>query len=289
MNIHWMPPEFFSDMNMAKRSAVGDIWSFATTLWEVFSYGISPAETNPVLTEKSYEAGGRLVRPAQCPAEVWALMAHCWRTAPLRPQEIMRDINHMLHREYVPIHEYEEPKICLNHHIDNTDTISSDRFTPSELSDAGSNKSLISHVSALSLNGTLVNFENHFPSKNGKVSRSAGSSRASSQRALAAAVAAAAATRAPLADDAAELFVGGGRPRRMQPIVTRGTTYFVTLAKRIGSGNYGEVYRGWMEWDSDERQEVAIKKLTRHVADRDTTLMRDFRNEFEIMKVCIAH
>ncbi|RVE43769.1 hypothetical protein evm_011618 [Chilo suppressalis] len=51
-DIHWMPIEFFSDMNMAKRSAVGDIWAFATTLWEVFSYGLSPAETNPVLTEK---------------------------------------------------------------------------------------------------------------------------------------------------------------------------------------------------------------------------------------------
>lgn len=45
-----MPVEFFADMNLAKRSVIGDIWAFATTLWEVFSYGQLPNETNPVLT-----------------------------------------------------------------------------------------------------------------------------------------------------------------------------------------------------------------------------------------------
>lgn len=47
-----MPVEFFSDMSLAKRSVMGDIWAFATTLWEVFSYGQSPTETNPVLTAR---------------------------------------------------------------------------------------------------------------------------------------------------------------------------------------------------------------------------------------------
>ncbi|XP_028167913.1 fibroblast growth factor receptor 1-A-like [Ostrinia furnacalis] len=281
-----MPVEFFPDMNLAKRSAVGDIWAFATTLWEVFSYGVSPAETNPVLTEKSYELGDRLLRPTHCPGEVWALLAQCWRASPMRPQEIMRDINHMLHREYVPIHEYEEPKICLNHPMDTTDTVSSDRFAPSELSDASSNKSLISDSSAPSLNGTLVNhFENHFPNNNKLASSLEGMSSVALALHSSSSLRSASA-RAPLADDPGEQFVAGGQPRRMQPIVTRGSTYFVTLTKRIGSGNYGEVYRGWMEWDTDERLEVAIKKLTKqaHAIDKDSTLYIDFKNELEIMK-----
>ncbi|XP_063830579.1 tyrosine-protein kinase hopscotch [Ostrinia nubilalis] len=286
IDIHWMPVEFFPDMNLAKRSAVGDIWAFATTLWEVFSYGVSPAETNPVLTEKSYELGDRLLRPTHCPGEVWALLAQCWRASPMRPQEIMRDINHMLHREYVPIHEYEEPKICLNHPMDTTDTVSSDRFAPSELSDASSNKSLISDSSAPSLNGTLVNhFENHFPNNNKLASSLEGMSSVALALRSSSSLRSASAS-APLADDPGEQFVAGGQPRRMQPIVTRGSTYFVTLTKRIGSGNYGEVYRGWMEWDTDERLEVAIKKLTKqaHAIDKDSTLYIDFKNELEIMK-----
>ncbi|VVD04448.1 unnamed protein product, partial [Leptidea sinapis] len=46
-DVHWIPVEFFMDMNLAKRSVTADIWAFATTLWEVFSYGQSPTDTNP--------------------------------------------------------------------------------------------------------------------------------------------------------------------------------------------------------------------------------------------------
>ncbi|KAG6456776.1 hypothetical protein O3G_MSEX009942, partial [Manduca sexta] len=42
--------------------------------------------------------GARLLSPARCPGEVWALVTQCWQPDPLRPQEIMRDMNHMLHR-----------------------------------------------------------------------------------------------------------------------------------------------------------------------------------------------
>lgn len=54
-SVHWMPVEFFADMSLAKRSVVGDIWAFATTLWEVFSYGQSPTDSNPVLTARVSE------------------------------------------------------------------------------------------------------------------------------------------------------------------------------------------------------------------------------------------
>ncbi|KAG6456774.1 hypothetical protein O3G_MSEX009942 [Manduca sexta] len=288
-DVHWMPVEFFSDMNLAKRSVIGDIWAFATTLWEVFSYGQSPTETNPVLTARSYEMGARLLSPARCPGEVWALVTQCWQPDPLRPQEIMRDMNHMLHREYVPIHHhYEEPKIALGY--DHPDTVSSDRFIPSELSDAGSNKSLISDNSVLSMNGTMSDqYDNPFAdnkSSNSLESMNAlayalrnemSSGRSSSLAGGAGALA---------GDDALGLDDAWTAPRLMESIVSQGKTYLVTITKKIGSGNYGHVFKGWMERDNQEsqRKEVAVKKLTRQAAERNGTLYEDFKNELEIMK-----
>lgn len=284
-DVHWMPVEFMKDMSLAKRSVMGDIWAFATTLWEVFSYGQSPTDTNPVLTARSYENGDRLLRPARCPGEVWALMRQCWQPDPLRPQEIMRDMNHMLHREYVPIHEYEEPKISLEQN-EHADTVSSDRFIPSELSDAGSNKSLISDGSVPSMNGTLSDqYDNPFAdnksfnsmdSMSGLSYALGGAARPSSG------LSSVCAGRA-LDHEPDEL---GAAPRLMESIVSQGKTYLVTLIKKIGSGNYGHVYKGWMERDNQEsqRREVAVKKLTRQASERNGTLYEDFRNELEIMK-----
>ncbi|CAH2089621.1 unnamed protein product [Euphydryas editha] len=277
-DIPWIPVEFFSDMNLAKRSVLGDIWAFATTLWEVFSYGQSPNKKYTMLTARSYELGERLMRPARCPGEVWLLMKQCWCADPLRPQEIMRDMNHMLHREYVPLHEYEEPKISLDH-IENADTISSERFIPSELSDAGSNKSLISVDSSVpSTNGTISDtYDNPSQFADNTSSRSeesAGAARAAcgSRRS----------SLSALAPDGDAAFA----PRLMESIVSQGKTYLVTITKRIGSGNYGHVFKGWMERDNQEsqRKEVAVKKLTRQASERNGSLYEDFKNELEIMK-----
>ncbi|CAK1584643.1 unnamed protein product [Parnassius mnemosyne] len=291
-DVHWIPVEFYSDLNLAKRSVVADIWAFATTLWEIFSYGQSPNDTNPVLTARSYEMGDRLLRPARCPSEVWALMRQCWQSDPLRPQEIMRDMNHMLHREYVPIHTYEEPKISLDH-LEHAETVSSDRFIPSELSDAGSNKSLISVDSSVpSMNGTMSDqYDNPF-------SDNKSSNSLENMNALAYALrgevcdagsawsgrssACGARPERPEHDELAAC----AAPRLMESIVSQGKTYLVTLTKKIGSGNYGHVYKGWMERDNQEsqRKEVAVKKLTRQASERNGNLYEDFKNELEIMK-----
>ncbi|XP_072942901.1 tyrosine-protein kinase hopscotch [Epargyreus clarus] len=293
-DVHWIPVEFYSDMNLAKRSVLGDIWAFATTLWEIFSYGQSPNDTNPVLTARSYTMGERLLRPARCPGEIWALARACWQPDPPRPQEIMRDVNHMLHREYVPLHEYEEPNIPLDHHMEHADTVSSDRFIPSESSDAASSKSLISDTSVPSMNGTLSDqYDNPF----GQFGDSKSSVSLDSMNALTYALrggvagsgagggsACGRSSRASAGVDDGEF--GGSAPRLMESIVSQGKTYLVTLTKKIGSGNYGHVYKGWMERDNQEsqRKEVAVKKLTRQESERNGSLYEDFKNELEIMK-----
>lgn len=52
-------------------------------------------------------------------------------------------------------------------------------------------------------------------------------------------------------------------------------------------GNYGHVFKGWMERDNQEsqRKEVAVKKLSRQASERNGTLYEDFKNELDIMKV----
>ncbi|XP_053614576.1 tyrosine-protein kinase hopscotch [Plodia interpunctella] len=273
-DVHWMPVDFFGDMNMAKRSVIGDIWAFATTLWEVFSYGVSPTEINPVMTAKSYMMDNRLQRPERCPSEVWTLILQCWQSDPLRPQEIMRDMNHMLHREYVPTHEYEQPK--LTSLLAHKDTVASDRYM-AEQSDAGSNKSLISDHSASSMNGIIPR---HFDNKFAMESLVNGNG-----------------------DLELDMEFGGGlcwdadevaghpdhdKPWPMQSIESaQGTTYLVSWNKKIGGGSYGEVYKGWMcaEGDKNESQTVvAVKKLTHQKSGKNGSLYDDFENELKIMQ-----
>lgn len=37
--IHWIPIECYSNPALAKRTIEADVWAFATTLFEIFTYG----------------------------------------------------------------------------------------------------------------------------------------------------------------------------------------------------------------------------------------------------------
>lgn len=288
-DVHWMPVEFMSDMSLAKRSVAGDIWAFATTIWEIFSFGQKPTEINPIRTAKSYEMGERLHKPERCPSEIWALVRQSWQHDPHlrpRPQGLMRDINHMLHAEYIPVHIYEEPKISLNT-IDNEETVSSTMFLPTEiLSDVASNKSLISSVNSSipSMNGTSISdqYDNHIFSERLGSSESLSAfmfSHPPSSRML---PPAGASPRPSSPQDHDEFH----KPHVMENIVSQGKTYNVTLTSfKLGCGYYGRVFRGIMERESKaaESREVAVKILSRS-PDNNDSFFDDFKNEFEIMK-----
>lgn len=54
-SIPWIPPEFYTDLASAKKSLQADIWALATTMWEIFSKGISiTAYTNIDIVKKVY-------------------------------------------------------------------------------------------------------------------------------------------------------------------------------------------------------------------------------------------
>ncbi|XP_014484244.1 PREDICTED: tyrosine-protein kinase hopscotch [Dinoponera quadriceps] len=108
-DLHWIPPECYSNLESAKRNPQADIWALATTIWEIFSRGLSiwrispPLYPNANVVKKFYESGYRLPQPAGCPNGVYRLMLQCWgenNTSRKQPQAIMRDINQILYQVY---------------------------------------------------------------------------------------------------------------------------------------------------------------------------------------------
>lgn len=103
-DIHWIPPEFYHNLSMAKSSIKADTWSFGTTLWEIFSYGELPMAGVPITeAARRYREGERLPIPADTHEGICLLLQECWSLDPdsrPQPQTIMRDINQIFYEVY---------------------------------------------------------------------------------------------------------------------------------------------------------------------------------------------
>ncbi|ETE70257.1 Tyrosine-protein kinase Tec, partial [Ophiophagus hannah] len=78
--VKWCPPEVF---NYSRFSSKSDVWSFGVLMWEVFTEGKMPFETNT-----NYEVvtmitqGHRLFRPKLASKNIYDLMVICWHEKP---------------------------------------------------------------------------------------------------------------------------------------------------------------------------------------------------------------
>ena len=80
--IAWCAPEC---INFLKFTSSSDVWAFAVTMWELFSYGFQPwaALTGQQILEAIDEPGGqRLERPIHCPHDYYTVMEACWSHNP---------------------------------------------------------------------------------------------------------------------------------------------------------------------------------------------------------------
>ncbi|KAL7041532.1 hypothetical protein ACKWTF_000809 [Chironomus riparius] len=62
-DIPWIPIEDYENLNASRNNMKADIWAYATTLWEIFSRGITPIVENPM---EYFMSGRRLQKPTEC-------------------------------------------------------------------------------------------------------------------------------------------------------------------------------------------------------------------------------
>jgi hypothetical protein len=94
--VKWMAPEA---LNERRYSTQSDVWSFAVTLWEMFSRKEPFANLDATSAAIQIARDGiRLEKPDQCPDEIWLIMCTCWEEIP----ENRPDFN-ILFREFESI------------------------------------------------------------------------------------------------------------------------------------------------------------------------------------------
>lgn len=89
-DVPWIPIEDYSDFSASRKNLKGDIWAYATTLWEVFSRGAQLKLQNPV---QFFTSGERPQKPDDCAMlpGIHDLMIRGWDVDPEKrfsPQKI---------------------------------------------------------------------------------------------------------------------------------------------------------------------------------------------------------
>ncbi|XP_052799140.1 uncharacterized protein LOC128230732 [Mya arenaria] len=75
--IKWVGPECMKSTKDATEKS--DVWSYAVTLWEIFSLGQTPyGKTQSREVPKQLKRGTRLQKPEQCDDTWYAVMTRCW-------------------------------------------------------------------------------------------------------------------------------------------------------------------------------------------------------------------
>ena len=140
-HIHWMPIELLELAGtITKRDLTfqSEVWSFGTTLWQIFSNGMNPNElvalANPEKLRQRYKTGNILPKPkdlhrADISMIYHGIMKKCWLPDPadrLAPQTIMKEMNQMLYTVFnskkVPQYAYIEDRVRSNSTVSTAST-----------------------------------------------------------------------------------------------------------------------------------------------------------------------
>jgi len=91
--IKWLAVECITEKKYSEKS---DVWSFGILMWEVLTRGEQPyPDMKKEQVKEHVQKGGRLIKPAHVPAEIYSLMTDCWQHTPAdRPS--FRDVTHRL-------------------------------------------------------------------------------------------------------------------------------------------------------------------------------------------------
>lgn len=89
-DVPWIAIEDYEDLSASRKNLKGDIWAYATTLWEIFSRGAQLNIPNPV---QFFKSGERPTKPIDCAMlpNIYDLMRRGWDVDPEKrfsPQKI---------------------------------------------------------------------------------------------------------------------------------------------------------------------------------------------------------
>lgn len=91
-DVPWIAIEDYDDFPASRKNLKGDIWAYATTLWQIFSYGVLLTLQNPV---QFFRNGQRPTKPDECKTDamkgIYDLMMKGWDEDPEKrfsPQRI---------------------------------------------------------------------------------------------------------------------------------------------------------------------------------------------------------
>lgn len=288
-DLHWIPREHHSQPSSALSDHTTDMWAFSTTLWQIFSFGVTPLPGADMEEVRQLYAAGRLLpRPDHCPEDLYKVMIRCWSPDPQvrhQPQAIMRDVNQILYQvfnsrkshAYQTIYqansttgddENDLPSAAAaeDNHDENASITT--QLTTLTLSDGSVSEVTLSQLEAVD---DLISFDlpsynfSPYGMYNDEVSPTTETNQASKVKKVSELLL--------MPREAMRLPEGltlPPRPLEMDKIK-------LELGMTIGEGNYGKVYRGILTNAQGQRETVAVKTL-HTVGDID-----DLKREFKMM------
>lgn len=293
-DVHWIPVEYYSNLEYASQSPTADVWAFSTTLWEIFSYGEVLPPADQLDTMRFYATGKRLIQPPHCPNDIYQIMLECWDPDPhhrKRPQAVMRDINQILYQvfnsrkthSYAKVFSKKDINITQDDSLVNQSTNSlfsnttnetylgykDELLSVSAMSQVDSDLSVCSNDCGSSLANGSGQQLLHYPQDLGANNEDADSCDLSTIL-----------SNFYFSTTATSL----DSINLMQSIFELDDDYNVVLQGRIGQGFYGEVFRGTLEYVGNkdiELRQVAVKKLKSSAVGSG---LQDFEREIAIMK-----
>lgn len=262
--VHWIPIECYSKLELTKRSPAADVWAFATTLWEIFTFAECSPPGDHTQAMKFYRNGQRLPQPPKCPNDVYQVMLECWDVDQYKrkkPQAIMRDISQIFYEMYNSRRTHSYAKIPVRH----DDSLSTPSTSTVSLVSNNTESTCIGVLDDLvELSDSAEEFKSDF-TFNGD-------------------------DNSPCCDfqnfmsfDFSAISNSLDSLNSLQSVFELDNNCNVILQGKIGQGHYGDVYKGMLEYipSNEEKppRQVAVKKLKTN-ADSST-----FYREIEIMKM----
>ena len=159
--VHWLSLELLLDScpTPSKCTQKGDVWAFATTLWELFSYGERPTLDHK-FAKQQYLDGHRLGVPQSLLSSggqlssIYQVMQGCWNPlwqVRLTPQYILRELNQLLYKVFnaKKVHTY----VTMDEPMSST--------VSSQYSPLGSVKTIATNVDSNYTDASRCNMSNH--------------------------------------------------------------------------------------------------------------------------------